>query len=70
VSDLRLEQSARGQFLEYPLGGYVGRHRGPIDDDVGVGWRFVRIGDAGELRQHARPRLGVEAFVIPFFADG
>src|ERR1700688_3508227 len=40
-----------------------------VDRHLGVGGLLVGVGDAGELLDQARPRLGVEALAVALLAD-
>src|ERR1700683_4614484 len=58
------QPSAGGQQPEHGLGRLLAGHRRGVDDEVGVLGLLVRVGDPGELADHARPGFGVEALPV------
>src|SRR5215469_5897357 len=48
---------------------FLGRQVGRVDRYLRIGRRFVRIGDSGELLNHAGACLGIQPLAIALFAD-
>lgn len=51
------------------LGSFDGGDLTGVDDQIGVGWRDVGIGNTGNSLDFTGPGFGVEAFTVALFAD-